>query len=48
MEDMKKVTSRLEAEQASRKGQFVPPVKIKRSVGIQATPQIVSAISVWI
>ena len=42
IEDLKKVTSRLSNEHAARKGQYVAPIKIKRSVGIQAAPHIVS------
>ncbi|XP_066947458.1 activating transcription factor 7-interacting protein 1-like isoform X3 [Macrobrachium rosenbergii] len=42
VEDLKKVTNRLCAEQAARKGQFVAPIRIKRSVGIQAAPHIIN------
>ncbi|XP_064077387.1 activating transcription factor 7-interacting protein 1-like isoform X2 [Macrobrachium nipponense] len=42
VEDLKKVTNRLSAEQAARKGQFVAPIRIKRSVGIQAAPHIIN------
>ncbi|KAK7067264.1 Activating transcription factor 7-interacting protein 1 [Halocaridina rubra] len=42
IEDLRKVTNRLALEQASRKGQYVAPIKIKRSVGIQAAPHIIN------
>ena len=42
MEDLRKVTKRLREEHAARKDQIVTPIKIKRSVGIQAAPHIVS------
>ncbi|XP_037802256.1 uncharacterized protein LOC119596940 isoform X5 [Penaeus monodon] len=40
VEDLRKVTNRLSAEHAARKGQYVAPIRIKRSVGIQASPHI--------
>ncbi|RXG70683.1 Activating transcription factor 7-interacting protein 1 [Armadillidium vulgare] len=41
IEDLKKVTHRLQAEHLARKSHLVAPVKVKRSVGIQATPTII-------
>ncbi|XP_042887609.1 activating transcription factor 7-interacting protein 1-like isoform X2 [Penaeus japonicus] len=42
VEDLRKVTNRLSAEHAARKGQYVAPIRIKRSVGIQASPHIIN------
>ncbi|XP_069157924.1 activating transcription factor 7-interacting protein 1 isoform X8 [Procambarus clarkii] len=42
IEDLRKVTNRLSAEHLSRKGQYVAPIRIKRSVGIQAAPHIIN------
>ncbi|XP_071517378.1 uncharacterized protein [Panulirus ornatus] len=42
IEDLRKVTNRLSAEHAARKGQYVAPIRIKRSVGIQAAPHIIN------
>ncbi|KAK8723757.1 hypothetical protein OTU49_011532 [Cherax quadricarinatus] len=42
IEDLRKVTNRLSTEHASRKGQYVAPIRIKRSVGIQAAPHIIN------
>uniref|UniRef100_A0A6A7FMU3 Activating transcription factor 7-interacting protein 2-like isoform X2 n=2 Tax=Hirondellea gigas TaxID=1518452 RepID=A0A6A7FMU3_9CRUS len=41
MEDLRKVTKRLREEHQARKDQLVTPIKIKRSVGIQAAPHII-------
>ncbi|XP_045105755.1 activating transcription factor 7-interacting protein 1-like isoform X2 [Portunus trituberculatus] len=42
IEDLRKVTTRLAAEHQARKGQYVAPIRIKRSVGIQAAPHIIN------
>lgn len=42
IEDLRKVTTRLSAEHQARKGQYVAPIRIKRSVGIQAAPHIIN------
>ncbi|KAK3860762.1 hypothetical protein Pcinc_033196 [Petrolisthes cinctipes] len=42
IEDLRKVTNRLTTEHVARKGQYVAPIKIKRSVGIQAAPHIIN------
>lgn len=41
IEDMKKVTQKLMQDHLARKGQYVAPIRIKRSVGIQATDAII-------
>ncbi|KAK4298236.1 hypothetical protein Pmani_029419 [Petrolisthes manimaculis] len=42
IDDLRKVTNRLTTEHETRKGQYVAPIKIKRSVGIQAAPHIIN------
>jgi len=41
IDDMKKVTQKLMQDHHARKGQYVAPIRIKRSVGIQATENII-------
>ncbi|KAF2360394.1 Fibronectin type III [Trinorchestia longiramus] len=41
LEDLRKVTRKLQEEHQNRKDHLVTPIKIKRSVGIQAAPHII-------
>lgn len=42
VEDLRKVTKKLKDEHELRKDHLITPIKIKRSVGIQAAPHLVS------
>jgi len=42
LDDLRKITARLQEEHNARKDQVTMPIRIKRSVGVQAAPHIIS------